>query len=152
MSALAQSGHAPRATTMPLSGDQAVVGAAHSEQPSHTILVFLNQCEDGHITPARLLVAIQPRGKAAANAPKAVHCPYRDRGAPRCWDQDRRTQARLDQKLFHRCQDGGARQHEEFPERAAARVMSDYGPKRTSASALHMSAFGGKADMPCCTA
>src|SRR5262245_17946988 len=51
---------------MPLSGDQAVAGAAYSEQPSHTILVFLNQCEDGHITPARLLVAIQPRGESGA--------------------------------------------------------------------------------------
>ena len=30
--------------------------------------------------------------------------------------------------------------------------MSAIGTKRTSASALHMSAFGGKADMPFCTA
>jgi len=101
----------------------------------------LSQCEDGHITSARLLLAIQPRGETTANAPKAVHCPYRDRGAPRCWDQGGRTQARLDQKLFHRCQDGGAQRHEEFPERTAARVMSAIGPKRTSASALHTSAF-----------
>ena len=30
--------------------------------------------------------------------------------------------------------------------------MSAIGTKRTSACALHMSAFGGKADMPFCTA
>jgi (4S)-4-hydroxy-5-phosphonooxypentane-2,3-dione isomerase len=30
--------------------------------------------------------------------------------------------------------------------------MSAFGPKRTCAGALHMSAFGGKADMPFCTA
>ena len=30
--------------------------------------------------------------------------------------------------------------------------MSAIGTKRTSASALHMSAFGGKADMAFCTA
>ena len=34
----------------------------------------------------------------------------------------------------------------------AALHESAIGPKRTSASALHMSAFGGKADMTCCTA
>jgi len=28
--------------------------------------------------------------------------------------------------------------------------MSAYGPKQTSASAVHMSAFGGKADMTVC--
>ena len=32
------------------------------------------------------------------------------------------------------------------------RTMSAFGTKRTSVSALHMSAFGGKADMPFCTA
>ena len=31
-------------------------------------------------------------------------------------------------------------------------LMSAIGTKRTSASALHMSAFGGKADMTFCTA
>jgi len=30
--------------------------------------------------------------------------------------------------------------------------MSAIGPKQTSASALHMSAFGGKADMAYCSA
>jgi len=30
--------------------------------------------------------------------------------------------------------------------------MSAFGPKQTSASALHMSAFGGKADMTYCDA
>src|SRR5262249_2594163 len=30
--------------------------------------------------------------------------------------------------------------------------MSAFGPKQTSASALHMSDFGGKADMPFCAA
>ena len=34
----------------------------------------------------------------------------------------------------------------------AALPMSAYGTKRTSASAPHMSAFGGKADMAFCTA
>ena len=33
-----------------------------------------------------------------------------------------------------------------------AASMSAYGPKRTSASALHMSAFGSKADMTYCVA
>jgi hypothetical protein len=68
---LTQSGHCRR--KMPLSGDQAITGAAYSEQPSHTILVFLNQCEDGHITPARLLVAIQPRGESGCQCTK--NCP-----------------------------------------------------------------------------
>jgi len=31
-------------------------------------------------------------------------------------------------------------------------LMSAIGPKQTWACALHMSAFGGKADMPFCTA
>jgi hypothetical protein len=34
----------------------------------------------------------------------------------------------------------------------AALPMSAYGPKQTSLVALHMSAFGGKADMPFCIA
>jgi hypothetical protein len=33
-----------------------------------------------------------------------------------------------------------------------AASMSAYGPKRTWSLAPHMSALGGKADMPCCTA
>ena len=36
--------------------------------------------------------------------------------------------------------------------RVARERMSAFGTKRTSTSALHMSAFGGKADMPFCTA
>ena len=35
---------------------------------------------------------------------------------------------------------------------AFANAMSAFGTKQTSASALQMSAFGGKADMPFCTA
>jgi hypothetical protein len=35
---------------------------------------------------------------------------------------------------------------------AVTLAMSASGTKRTSAGALHMSAFGGKADMPFCTA
>ena len=31
-------------------------------------------------------------------------------------------------------------------------MMSAYGPKQTSADALQESAFGGKADMPVCSA
>jgi hypothetical protein len=36
--------------------------------------------------------------------------------------------------------------------RLFAARMSAYGPKQTSASALHMSAFWSKADMGCCSA
>src|SRR5262249_26990998 len=58
----------------------------------------------------------------------------RDRGPPRCWGQGGRAQARLAQELFHLCQDSGAQRHEEFSERAAARVMSANDPKRTCRS------------------
>jgi hypothetical protein len=120
----------------------------YSRQPSHTTFLFLSQCEDRHITPTRSALAIQLTEESGCNAPKAVQCPHRDRGPPRYWNQGGRTEARLDQELFHRCQDSGAQRHEEFSGRAAATVMSAFGPKRTSATAPHMSAFGGKADMP----
>jgi hypothetical protein len=96
----------------------------YSGQLSNTIFVFLSQCEHGHIAQTRSVLAIQPRDESARNAPKVVHCPHRDRGPSRCWDQGGRTEARLDQELFHRCQDSGAQRHEEFSERAAATVMS----------------------------
>jgi hypothetical protein len=96
----------------------------YSGQPSNTIFVFLSQCEHGHIAQTRSVLAIQPRDESARNAPKVIHCPHRDRGPPRRWDQGGRTEARLDQELFHRCQDSGAQRHEEFSERAAATVMS----------------------------
>ena len=95
-------------------------------------------------------LAIQPGEESGCNAPKAVHCPHRDRGPPRCWGQGGRAHARLAQELFRPCQDSGAQWHEEFSERAASRVMSAIGPKRTSLAAPHMSAFGGKADMALC--
>ena len=124
----------------------------YSGQPSHTIFVFLSQCEDGHIVPTRLVLAIQPREESGCNAPKAVHCPHRDRGPPRCWGQGGRTQARLDQELFHRCQDSGAQRHEEFSGRAAATVMSTFCPQQIWPSAPQTSAFGVKADMTFCGA
>jgi hypothetical protein len=96
----------------------------YSGQLSNTIFVFLSQCEHGHIAQTRSVLAIQPRDESARNAPKVIHCPHRDRGPPRRWDQGGRTEARLDQELFHRCQDSGAQRHEEFSERAAATVMS----------------------------
>src|SRR5262249_36146602 len=62
---------------------------------SHKIFAFLSQCEDGHIAPARSVLTIQPGEESGCNAPKAVHCPHRDRGPPRCWGQGGRAQARL---------------------------------------------------------
>jgi hypothetical protein len=100
----------------------------YSGQPSHTIFVYLSQCGEGHIASTRSVLAIQPREKSGCNAPKAVHGPHRDRGPPRCWNEGGRTQARLDQELFRRCQDSGAQRHEEFSERAVARVMFAFGP------------------------
>src|SRR5262245_13737462 len=88
--------------------------------------------------------------ESGCDARKAVHCSHRDCGPPRCWGQGGRTPARRDQGLFRRCQARGAQRHEEFSERAAATVMSACGPKQTWASALQMSAFGGKADMTIC--
>src|SRR5262249_35751634 len=99
-----------------------------ADNSSHKIFAFLNQCEDGHIASARSALAIQPREERRCNAPKAVHCPHRDRGPPRCWGQGGRAQARLAQELFHRCQDSGAQRHEEFSERAAATVTSAFVP------------------------
>ena len=55
-------------------------------------------------------------------------------------------------RTFHRGQDSGAQQHEEFSERAPARMTSAIGTKRTSLVALHMSAFGCKANMTYCGA
>ena len=113
---------------------------------------YFEPCEDGHIAPMHSVLAIQRTEETGCSAPKAVHCPHRDRLPPRCWGEGGRTQARLDQELFHRGQDSGAQRHEEFSERAAATVMFAIGPKRTSACALQMSAIGGKADMAFCTA
>ena len=104
----------------------------YSGQPSNTIFVFLSQCEHGHIAQTRSVLAIQHRDESARNAPKVVRCPHRDRGPSRCWDQGGRTEAKLDQELFHRCQNSGAQRHEEFSERAAATVMSANDLKRTS--------------------
>jgi hypothetical protein len=108
-------------------GSPALLGGI-ADNPSHKIFAFLSQCEDGHIAPACWVLTIQPREERGCIAPKAVHCPHRDRGPPRCWGQGGRAQARLAQKLFHPCQDSGAQRHEEFSERAAARVMSAFGP------------------------
>jgi hypothetical protein len=83
------------------------------------------------VTPTRSVLAIQPREESGCRAPKAVHCPHGDRLPSRRWGEGGRTQARLDQELFHRGQDRGAQRHEEFSERAAATVMSAFDPKQT---------------------
>src|SRR5262245_23693802 len=85
-------------------GSPALLGSI-AENPSHKIFAFLSKCEDGHIAPARSVLAIQPREERGCNAPKAVHCPHRDRGPPRCWGQGSRAQARLAQGLFHLCRE-----------------------------------------------
>jgi hypothetical protein len=99
-----------------------------ADNPSHKIFAFLSQCEDGHIAPVCSVLTIQSREERGCIAPKAVHCPHRDRGPPRCWGQGARAQARLAQKLFDLRQGSDAQRHEEFSERAAATVMSAIGP------------------------
>jgi hypothetical protein len=89
---------------------------------------YFEQCEDGRITPTRSVLAIRPREESSCSAPKAVHCPHRDRLPSRRRGEGGRTQARLAQELFHRGQDRGAQRHEEFSERAAPAVMSASGP------------------------
>src|SRR5262245_59428652 len=41
-------------------GSPALLGSI-AENPSHKIFAFLSKCEDGHIAPARSVLAIQPR-------------------------------------------------------------------------------------------
>jgi hypothetical protein len=69
---------------------------------------YFERCEDGHIAQTRSVLAIQLREESGYSAPKAVHCAHRDRLPSRRWGEGGRTQARLDQELFHRRQDRGA--------------------------------------------
>src|SRR5262249_31199280 len=87
-------------------------------------------------------------GNDCARGAHSIYFRDLDGHLPELATPGRRAQARLAQKLFYcRRQDSGVQRHEEFSERAAATVMTAYGPRQTWANAPHMSAFGGKADM-----